>query len=418
LLEHGAAADRAVAQRVLRRMRPVLLALGRNVLTDDPAAYRRIGRAIDAIVADQAVVSEASPLRGAFDLITERLRIAYTLTVPANLTPGADPTGRGPPLWQQVIGPLRANLSWKSPALRHALRSALMAGFALAFTMAWFTPYDHWLTITVVATMQPYFSLTYTRAVERIVGTALGGVIAAAVGLVCTTPVTIAAGMLLLSVAAFAIRAANFGLFTMALTPLIVLLVETGSPDTGEWIIAAARAALTMVGGLLAVGANFLLWPSREPDLVAPEVRNAIAAHGAYAEANFAMLLGESAAPRLGQTRRAAGVATNALEALITRAMLEPGQQSRDALEAAMVVDAALRRCAGRMATLQYDRTLATDLPRGALVVWRDWVAQSLHRLAAGQPDLMPRPNGPQTDALARIARQIELMAGAMARLA
>ena len=135
--------------------------------------------------------------------------------------------------------------------------------------------------------MQPYFSLTYTRALERIVGTALGGVIAAAVGLVCTTPVSIAAAMFLLSMAAFAVRAVSFGLFMLALTPLVVLLVETGAPDTGEWVIAAARAALTTIGGLIAVGANFLLWPSREPDLVAAEVKNAIAAHGAYAEANF-----------------------------------------------------------------------------------------------------------------------------------
>ena len=55
----------------------------------------------------------------------------------------------------------------------------------------------------------------------------------------------------------------------MALTPLVVLLVETGAPDTGEWQIAVARAALTTIGGLIAVAANFLLWPSREPDLVA-----------------------------------------------------------------------------------------------------------------------------------------------------
>ena len=100
--------------------------------------------------------------------------------------------------------------------------------------------------------------------------------------------------MFLLSTSAFAIRAVSFGLFMMALTPLVVLLVETGSPDTGEWSIAVARAALTMIGGLIAVGANFLLWPSREPDLLAPEVKKAIAAHGAYAEANFSMLLGET----------------------------------------------------------------------------------------------------------------------------
>jgi hypothetical protein len=77
-------------------------------------------------------------------------------------------------------------------------------------------------------------------------------------------------------------------------------------------------------------------------------VKKAIAAHSAYTEATFSMLLGETTDARLGQARRAAGVTSNALEALITRALLEPGKQNRDPLEAAMVVDAALRRCAGR----------------------------------------------------------------------
>jgi hypothetical protein len=49
--------------------------------------------------------------------------------------------------------------------------------------------------------------------------------------------------MFVLSVAAFAIRAVSFGLFMMALTPLVVL--KTGAPDTHEWMIAVARAAIT-----------------------------------------------------------------------------------------------------------------------------------------------------------------------------
>ncbi|MDR3530210.1 MAG: FUSC family protein [Rhodopila sp.] len=417
LLEHSSQIERGIAERVLRRMRPLLLVLARVVVTDDPDAHRRIDRAINAIVADLESLAADAPLRGVMTPINDRLRIAHTLAVPANLTPGVDPAGRAQPAWQQLIRPLRANLNWGSPALRHALRTAVTAAFPLAFTMFWFTPYDHWLTITVVGTMQPYFSLTYTRAIERIVGTAAGGLIAAGVGLVCTSPLSIAAAMFPLAMLAFAVRAVSFGLFMMALTPLVVLLVETGAPDTGEWLIAFARAAFTIIGGLIAVGANFLLWPSREPDLVAPEVKNTIAAHGAYAAANFSTLLGEATPAALGQARRAAGVASNALEALITRALLEPGKRAQDPLEAAMVIDAALRRFAGRLATLQHDPALAAQVPADTLRTWRDWIAGSLRLLASGKTDLPPRPTGVETDALARIARQIELMSGAMERL-
>jgi uncharacterized membrane protein YccC len=417
LLEHASHTERQIADRVLRRMRPVLLTLGRSMLNDDPGAPRRINRAIDAIVADLKGLPTGTPLRSVIDRITERLRIAHTLAVPANFAPGVDATGRRSPFWQQLIRPLRANLDWKSPALRHAVRAAVAAAPALAFTMFWFTPYDHWLTITIVATMQPYYSLTYTRAIERIGGTAAGGLIAAGVGLVCTSPISIAAAMFPLAMLAFAVRSVSLGLFMMALTPLVVLLVETGSPDAGGWTIAIARAALTTIGGIIAVGANFLLWPSREPDLVAPETKAAIAAHGVYAEANFSQLLGEIPSSALDQARRSAGVTTNSLEALISRALLEPGNRKPDALEAAMVVDAALRRCAGRLATLQHDPALARETQAETLRVWRDWVGTCMRKLASGETDLPPRPDGPEHEPLVRIARQIELIAGAVQRL-
>lgn len=417
LLEHASPSERQVAERVLRRMRPLLLILGRGIVTDDPDAHHRIDRSIDAIVAGLGALPDGAPLWAIVDRITERLRIAHTLAVPANLAPGVDAGGRAMPFWPRVIRPLRANLDWKSPALRHAVRTGIVSALPLAFTMFWFTPYDHWLTMTVVATMQPYYSLTYTRAIERIAGTAAGGIVAAVVGLVCTTPLAIAGAMFPLAMLAFAVRAVSFGLFMMALTPLVVLLVETGTPGTDGWMIAFVRAAFTILGGLIAVGANFVLWPSREPDLVTAEVKNAIAAHGAYAEADFSALLDDSTGAALGPARRAAGVASNALEALITRALLEPGTKQRDALEAAMVVDAALRRCAGRLARLQHDPLVASGTPASVLRVWRDWIGTSMRLLASGRTDLPPRPGGTENDTLARLARQIELMAGAMERL-
>ncbi|WP_428483435.1 FUSC family protein [Rhodopila sp.] len=415
LLEHGTGKQRAGVAPILRRTRPLLLILGRAILTDDPDVHRRIDRSIDAIVAAAAKLPPDAPLRAVVGQITERLRIAHTLAVPANFNPGVDAAGRPIPLWQRITHPVRDNLSWQSPALRHALRCAVTAAIPLAITMIWFMPYDHWMTITVVVTMQPYFSLTYTRAIERVGGTVAGGLVAAVVGLVCTTPLSIAAAMLPLAVAAQAIRAVSYGLYMMVLTPLVVLLVETGAPGANEWRIAFARVALTTIGGIIAVAANFLLWPHREPALVAAEVRRAIAAHGVYAEAAFAVLLQQPLADR-SASRRAAGIASNTLEALITRALLQPGRGKPDRLEAAMVIDAALRRCAGRLTALQLDPALA-DQSAQALRAWRDWIIDALRGLASGQHALKPRPTGLEADTLQRIARQIELIAGAMERL-
>jgi uncharacterized membrane protein YccC len=418
LAEPGTPPERRSASRLLRRLRPLLLLLGRAIVADDAALNPQIGRSIDAMAAEAAALPATDRLRPIANRIVERLRIAHTLALPLNFLPGTDAAGRPAPLLQRVLQPVRANLDWRSPALRHAVRISVVATPALAFTMVRFNPYDHWLTITIVATMQPYFALTYTRALERVGGTALGGLVAALVGLVCTTPLAIAAAMFPLAVVALAVRAVSLGLFMAAVTPLIVLLVESGQPGTSEWAIAAARFGFTTLGGVIAVVVNFALWPSWEPQRLGQEARAAIGAHGAYAAAALAFLAGEIPVGAVDRARRAAGMASNSLEASISRALTEPGATGRDRLEAALVIDAALRRVAGRLSAMQLDPGFHFALSRDALAAWHDWIGSAMRVLAAGETALPPRPVVAAADSPVRIARQIELMAGAMERLA
>ncbi len=430
LLEHADTAERAAVLPMLRRLRPLLILLGRVIVTDDPAASPRIGRAVDALEADRAALPADDALQSIIDRIIERLRIAQTLAVPANFAPGTDTTGRRAPggarLHARLIEPLRANFTWRSAALRHALRAALVAAPALAFTMLWFTPYDHWLTITIIATMQPYFALTYASAIERVLGTLVGGLAAALVGLVCTTPLAMAVAMFPLAIGAFAVRRVSLALFLAALTPLVVLLVEIGEPDTSEWLIAAMRAGFTVIGGVLAMVACFVLWPSRERLL--EEARDAIGAHSRYAEAALAYLLDSTPTTVVDAARREAGVTSNSLEAAINRALNDPRAAGRAQLEPVLVIDAALRRLAGRLSAMQLDPELAQEMvPEGkqraalmaqrtaALAAWREWIGGSMRALAEGKASLPPRPGVPAGDAVLRIARQIELMAGALA---
>jgi len=248
LTEHAGSRERAAVEPLLRRLRPLLAAMGRAIVTDTPQNVPQIGRSIDALAAAAAALPEGDRVevdrvRAIFDRIVERLRIAQTLAAPENFLSDAGAPGQRPPLWQRVRQPLVANLTWGSPALRHALRTAAVAGEALALTMLWYSPYGHWLTITICATLQPYYALTLTRAVERVGGTALGGLGAGLVGLVCTTPLATALAMFPLAVLALSVRAVNHGLFMVMLTPLIVLLVDVGTSDASEWTVATVRAA-------------------------------------------------------------------------------------------------------------------------------------------------------------------------------
>ena len=412
-------AVRAAAGRLLRLLRPALIVVADAVRADDPgkignAALNKLsqlGPDLDTI----ATVGSIPALAAVTDAILERLRIAITLTAPADWQPGALPNaGAAAPLVQRVLSPLRANLNWTSAVFRHALRAAVVAAPALAFTLWLNGNYQHWLTITLVLTLQPFYALTWQRAVERIGGTMLGGLVAAVLALVCTTPITIAAALFPLAVMAFTARAVNYAVFISLLTPMVVLLTEAARPGTSEFVIAGLRALYTLAGGLLAVAGCLVLWPSWEPDRLKRELTAAITAHAAFAEAELDALLGQNEAASVDRTRRAAGVASNNLETSISRALNEPRRKQQRELQSAMVVDAALRRMAGRLSALQLDPHHVDGISHEGLVVWRDWVSRAMRALAKGGDVGAPRPEGRAPDALLRIARQIELLDGSL----
>jgi hypothetical protein len=59
---------------------------------------------------------------------------------------------------------------------------------------------------------------------------------------------------------------------------------------------------------------------------------------------------------------------------------------------------------------------MRTALPQRACRAWRDWIARSGAALAAGSTQLDPRPV-PAIEAVSRVSRQFELIAGALERL-
>lgn len=413
---------RDAADHLLRLLRPVLEVFATAIVADDPGAMGNavsiervghIGGSLNKITAAGA----GTAIAAISNAIVERLRVAATVTAPDGVAPGELPRDAAKlPLRGRIFGPLRANLTWQSASLRHAVRAAVVAAPALAFTLTWHGSYQHWLTITLILTMQPFYALTWQRALERIGGTVLGGIAAALIALVCNTPIAIAAAMFPLAVLAFAMRAVSFGAFIACMTPLVVLLTEFSRPGEGQVAIAIARAAYTAAGGVLAVAGCILLWPSWEPDRLRIELRAAIMAHAAFAEAELDALLGIASANAVDQVRRAAGVASNNLEASLSRALHEPRRSLRAGLESVLLIDAALRRMAGRLSALQLDPHYADGVPAPVLQLWRDWIGRSLRAIADGAALPDARPDGRVPDPLARIARQIELMDGAMQR--
>jgi uncharacterized membrane protein YccC len=397
--------NRHIAARPIRLIAGWLAALGpdieRNRTLDSPKKRASLQRLRDAL----ARIPAAAEQRRILDAIAEHLAVLITVSTPAGQTIAGGPQ---PEPWRtRIFGPIRANFNTSSAAMRHAGRIALMATPALYLTMRYGSHYAHWATITMVFCLQPFFSATWLRAIERIAGTALGGLLAAAIGLIVQSRLDLALIMLPLTMFAFTIRAVSYGAFMIALTPMIVLLVEQIIPGDAGLHIAISRVFYTVLGGCLAIFGNLVLWPGFAGGRLEQNILAATKAHAAYVNAVFTALLDGTETP--DAARRAAGMSSNNLEAALSRALLEPHKRRDPIIERGAIVDAALRRMAGRLSVLALDRPVIPPIERDDWLAWKTWLETCLR-----DQIFVPRPPLPATaggETLSRLARQVELIA-------
>jgi uncharacterized membrane protein YccC len=394
---------RAFVLRPLRLIAGWLAALGPDIESGDSLDTAKKQRSLERLRTAIGRLPDAAA-QHVLEAMAENLAVLMTVSAPAGESMSS--VAALLPLRQRIFSPVQANWNFAAAPMRHAARTGLLAAPVLFLTMLVHQPFAHWATITMILCLQPYFSATWMRAAERIAGTALGGALAAAIGFFAQTGTELAVTMLPLTVFAFTIRGVSYGAFVAALTPMIVLLVEQIAPGANELTVAGLRVFYTLLGGALAVLANLLLWPGFEHARLEASVQGAVAAHRALMHAVFEALLESSAAP--DAARRAAGMASNNLEAALSRALLEPHRGGDAAIERAAVADAALRRIAGRLSLLALDRPVIAPEAREAWAAWRDWLARNLGGTASPRPKL---PDGDGAEALTRLARQVELMA-------
>ena len=229
------------------------------------------------------MASTSALLRGCLRAFEQALALPLTAPVPQEAAPGT-PSARSVPL-------------------RRALR--LTAALVLVYLVArgFDLGYPYWAALAVIVVLQGGSRVTWTRALERIAGTALGG--GAAMGVVYLNggdALSLSLLATLLAAIAIALRAVNYTLFVLFLTMLFVIVTEMLQPGSG---IAWARILDNIVGSLAALLAVLALWP----DLGVPleeRLRAGIAANRAYLRA---VEDGEDEA-EIETRRRAAGLAS------------------------------------------------------------------------------------------------------------
>lgn len=301
----------------------------RNIL-EEMEDFTRLLRQEAAGLPHSFLAAAAKDARFQMDALNGQLRSASALA--ANATPVgqfafAKQEARQP--WRLRFGgvlvTLRANLNLQSSAFRHALRLAAMValGNLLERSLGWRRSY--WLPMTVVLVLKPEFTVTFTRGLLRIFGTIAGLLLATS--LFHFLPHSASLSVLLIFLFTLALRwvgPANYGIFAVAISALVVLLIAiTGvSPRELIW----ARGINTTAGGALALLA-YWVWPTWERTLIPDRIAQMLDAYRQYLQALVESNLHATAvnSRQLGRVRLRARVARSNLESSIDRFSAEPG---------------------------------------------------------------------------------------------
>jgi hypothetical protein len=185
------------------------------------------------------------------------------------------------------ITELRNNLSFQSSTFRHALRLAAASAIAGILASAFHLTRGYWIPMTVVVVLKPNFGGTLHRAVQRITGTVAGALLAALVLWFIHDTWWLLAILALLSFATLTLRWANYVAFSLALTPMIMVMLDLAHP--GTITDSFLRILHTIIGGVLAIVAGYLLFPLWERSKLPSQLAEAYLTTSRFLQALFAL---------------------------------------------------------------------------------------------------------------------------------
>lgn len=210
-------------------------------------------------------------------------------------------------------------VSWQSPVFRHAVRStlAVMTAHAFAFALPW-AAHPHWIVLSVAVVLRGNFAQTLSRRNDRILGTAIGCIIAAIV-------VSIGSEVFLSVLLFVAVGVAHayvnirYTLTAAAATLMALLQTRFYAPITS--LVVVERLADTVIGAAFVWAFSFVL-PSWSRRVLPGLLKRTLTAIRAYADS--ALELGTDLADSRQANREQAYYALELLTSTVRLAAVEP----------------------------------------------------------------------------------------------
>jgi uncharacterized membrane protein YccC len=219
-----------------------------------------------------------------------------------------------------IVERLRTGYAPGSLMLRHLTRFVVAMG--IAGIISWLIGQDtvfrndsHWMALGLFVSLQPGYSATVLRGLQRAGGTIIGGALCFA--LVAILPGDFWFGYIVpfLAIIGMSLMTANYTWMAAAITPLVVIGF-TGNVAM-HYDILAARLGYTAAGCLLAIVARTVLWPSWKRDELPEIAARALAAQTAFFQQLKTTLTAEKSSPEMAHALVDSGrLARTSLDAL------------------------------------------------------------------------------------------------------
>ncbi|HMA32673.1 MAG TPA: FUSC family protein [Casimicrobiaceae bacterium] len=236
------------------------------------------------------------------------------------------------------LAAIRAQLTLRSPVLRHALRMslAISAAFFIAHASPW-SSHPAWVVLSVAVVLRGSLEQTLARRNARVLGTLLGCLLVLLLFQVPSTAV-LAAVFIVSVAAAHAFVGVQYVVTAIAATVMALIQQHLAYPGASYAIV--ERIADTFLGAALAWAFSYVL-PSWERRSLPQQVARAVDALRQYAALAMAGGEGPQAGAMVEQrlARRRAYDALAALAAAFQRSAAEPERVRLPLVELATLLD-------------------------------------------------------------------------------
>jgi len=179
------------------------------------------------------------------------------------------------------LSQLRDNLSLRSTTFRYALRMAIACLVGYLIATLWSSGHHtYWILLTITFILKPAYALTRQRNRDRLLGTLAGGLIGVLLLLTIANTTVLFVFMVVFMLGTYSFQRWNYITMVVCVTPFVLILLHFMGVGLRE--VVEERVLDTIVGGLIALGASYGLFPRWESDQVANHLRDVLRADLQY----------------------------------------------------------------------------------------------------------------------------------------